>query len=679
MQSIMSVRTGSRFDEAFHYDQCPLENREDIRILTLLERGGQPTDLIECTLSTRILSTALDNDEDPYEALSYSWGTGEPDRQIRISVGNSKPYLFRVRSNLFAALKRLRLLDTPRPLWIDAICIDQENHEEKNAQVPKMPQIYNGAQNVCVWLGDEEAAQGSGLAFNYMDRILNLKDFDRLVRDKRTPEEWKALASVMKKPWFSRRWVIQEIALAKRATIYSGTNQIPWSDFAEAVALLEDVRPETQLISNSNDIMNSDNQSFLHEFLYEIPHLAATQLVNSTLDIFRKSEDGLVMEKNFPLEVLISDFSAFKVSRPHDVIYAVLALAKDVYARSKRREDLNSTSVSSSLVATDPLVARATKNPLVARAIKKMNDRVFYVDYDKDIVEVCKEFLSYTINNGNSLDIICRPWVPEEIKDFTTSTIPSWLITTLHTAFRIQLDGNYVRTNADTLVGRPNQGKRNYNASSTTSVLGFCFGEDRKKLSLFVDGFIIDVVDRVEACAKDGKIPKEWLGTGAWNNQSADPPERFWRTLVASRGPGGSNCPRFYPRACKSLKSEPYRGDISTKELLNKAPSTIVTRFLRRVQAVTWMKRLITTRRDFLGLAPEVCRKGDLICILYGCSVPIILRKRHTNPFANHYEFIGECYVHGLMDGEALAIQRKEHREADGKRVDTERQTFEIR
>ena len=377
------------------------------------------------------------------------------------------------------------------------------------------------------------------------------------------------------------------------------------------------------------------------------------------------------MERNFPLDVLISDFSAFKVTRPHDVIYAVLALAKGVYSQPKRSENLDSPSVQSSPVTTDPVATRF---------VEKLTERVFYVDYEKDFVEVCKEFLSYTIKTGKSLDMICRPWVPEEADDVTTSTKPSWLLTTLHTAFRIQSNGKYVRKNADTLVGRPNQGERNYNASSTTQVLGFGFGEGRKRLSLFVEGFIIDAVHQTEACAENGKIPKEWLAAGRWYDQSANPPERFWRTLVASRGPGGSNCPRFYPRACKFLKSQLYRGDISTMELLQKAPSTIVTRFLRRVQEVIWMRRLFTTLRSSLGLAPQESRKGDLICILYGCSVPVILRRHAANPSDIHYyEFIGECYVHDLMDGEALTIKKKEHREVDGKREETERQRFEIR
>ena len=670
----MFETTASRFDEIFRYDQCPLTNREEIRILTVLEHGGWPDRSIECKLGTRILSTAVDNDRDPYEALSYNWGTGQIDRQIGIYVGNSRPYNFGVRSNLFAALKRLRLRDAPRPLWIDAICIDQENPEEKNAQVPKMPRIYNGAQNVCVWLGDEQADQGSGLAFNYMRRTLNLEDFDRLIGDSRTPHEWTALESVMTKPWFSRRWVIQEIALAKRATIHCGPHQIAWSDFAEAVTLFQEVKPETQIISKSSIIMPTNNLISLNEFLYEIPQLAATQLVNSTLDIFRKSEDGLIIEKTFPLEVLISDFSAFKVTRPHDVIYAVLALAKGVYSRPKRSENLDSPVAQSSPVAADPGASRLAES-LATRFVETLTERVFYdVDYEKDFVEVCKEFLSYTIRTGKSLDMICRPWVPEE----ATSTKPSWLITTLHTAFRIQPNGKYVRNNADTLVGRSNQGGRNYNSSSDKPVQGFKFGEGTKRLSLFVEGFIIDSVDKIEACAKDGKIPKEWLATGGWHDQSANPPERFWRTLVASRGPGGSNCPRFYPRACKNLKSQLYGGDISTMELLDKAQSTIVSRFLRRVQEVIWMRKLFTTRRDYLGLAPQETMKGDLICILYGCSVPVILRKRE-NPFDTHYKFIGECYVHDMMDGEALKIKKKEHEEAGGKREETEKIRFEIR
>lgn len=107
--------------------------------------------------------------------------------------------------------------------------------------------------------------------------------------------------------------------------------------------------------------------------------------------------------------------------------------------------------------------------------------------------------------------------------------------------------------------------------------------------------------------------------------------------------------------------------------------------FLRRVQSVVWKRSLISTSREhFLGLAPSKAKEGDLICILYGCSVPVVLRRMcgeasedipiyptrgtttnedivprvSSNKNDHYYKFIGECYIHGMMDGEALRHQR---------------------
>ena len=91
------------------------------------------------------------------------------------------------------------------------------------------------------------------------------------------------------------------------------------------------------------------------------------------------------------------------------------------------------------------------------------------------------------------------------------------------------------------------------------------------------------------------------------------------------------------------------------------------------------MRRLFTTLRSSLGLAPQEGTKGDLICILYGCSVPVLLRRHNANKSDIYYEFIGECYVHDLMDGEAFTIQKKSLREPLGKHEDPMRRRFEIR
>ncbi|GKZ38225.1 hypothetical protein AbraIFM66950_010254 [Aspergillus brasiliensis] len=67
------------------------------------------------------------------------------------------------------------------------------------------------------------------------------------------------------------------------------------------------------------------------------------------------------------------------------------------------------------------------------------------------------------------------------------------------------------------------------------------------------------------------------------------------------------------------------------------------------ITLATSYRRLMISSKDYIGLVPSRTQEGDLICVLFGCSVPVILRKQD-----DHYIFIGECYVHGIMDGEAI-------------------------
>ena len=80
--------------------------------------------------------------------------------------------------------------------------------------------------------------------------------------------------------------------------------------------------------------------------------------------------------------------------------------------------------------------------------------------------------------------------------------------------------------------------------------------------------------------------------------------------------------------------------------------------FLKRVQAVIWNKKFFKSqgeirKKPLFGLAPESARGGDVICVLLGCSVPVILRPCHSLR-RDYFEFVGEAYVYGIMDGEAL-------------------------
>jgi hypothetical protein len=132
------------------------------------------------------------------------------------------------------------------------------------------------------------------------------------------------------------------------------------------------------------------------------------------------------------------------------------------------------------------------------------------------------------------------------------------------------------------------------------------------------------------------------------------PPEALWRTLVADRGPNGSDAPVFYRRTCRYVfKQSGFNSSINIEQLLNSITLPSAQEFLKRVQEVVWNRQLIKTKRGDLGLAPEMAEKGDLVCILYGCSVPVIIRELG----AGNHELIGECYIHGMMDGKAMEVQ----------------------
>ena len=780
-----------------YYKFCPLPSPSThIRILELCEGGPQTP--LHCTLTTRPLKSTL---HPSYEALSYHWGDGEPTEEITLKYKEKDfPDPFMVRPNLASALKQLRYRFRPRYLWIDAICINQDDNSERNVQVALMDSVYGGASEVCVWLGD--ADENSGLALNFIRRIVILDDFDRLAADSRTPHEWAALLDLMKREWFSRRWVVQEIALAKAARLYCGDSSADWSDFAVAVSLFEAVETEDRSISKT--IQRSKDYNQIPDFLGEINFLSATRLVDATSNLFRKAKSGEVQEKLLTLEALVSNLSAFKASRPHDTIYAVLPLAKGIRSIAKpykaaygaetpltstarlAADDRGSTPSSAredsdaplpvaesqpqdgepasfisrkatlpsvpeaqvqqsatpilnggpkeiplSSISEGPIQVIGSATPILnsvskARAIIKHTDRekglaklvskrlksivddnTFLIDYDAPFFDVCKDFLVFTVKMEGSLDIICRPWVP--VEGFPNNQAkPSWLITTEKAAFGFRPDRNYSRANADSLVGAPGLGKRNYNASKSTKVVpgsgsAWHFGTGAEAYSMFVEGFIIDEVRKKGPYAPDGIIINEWLAAGGWDDHTAEPPDQFWRTLVADRGPDGLYPPTFYPRACKAARNQSVRGShISTSSLIFYGKSTIVAKFARRVQEVIWMRRLITTKRDLLGLAPAETKKRDLICILYGCSVPVVLRTRSDDKTGKEYfQFIGECYVHGLMHGGAFDIQKdekdkrerkeKEEKEREGKEErgheseerkranDSAERTFELR
>ena len=105
------------------------------------------------------------------------------------------------------------------------------------------------------------------------------------------------------------------------------------------------------------------------------------------------------------------------------------------------------------------------------------------------------------------------------------------------------------------------------------------------------------------------------------------------------------------------------KGDID--ELFNMDPLIVFSnskecehldRFCHAFEEGLKRRRLLVTENGLIGSAPQTAEEGDVLCVLYGCSVPVILRKFQDE---NFYEFVGECYLHGFMDAEAIALHIK--------------------
>jgi hypothetical protein len=206
-----------------------------------LDPGGREFRLIELWPSAEsesircvLRSYSMDDDYPAYVALSYTWG-----RKERYDDINLNGIRFPVGKSLWQFLHHMRLRNKQITLWIDAICINQSNVKERNHQVQMMRQIYSNAQSVSVWLGEADDSCYSNVAMDYLAARKALVNENLKPGRLWNQRQAKGVLALCEKNYWRRIWIVQEIMLAKEATIYCGSKDVSWQKFEELVSKLQ--------------------------------------------------------------------------------------------------------------------------------------------------------------------------------------------------------------------------------------------------------------------------------------------------------------------------------------------------------------------------------------------------------------------------------------------------------
>lgn len=411
----------------------------------------------------------------------------------------------------------------------------------------------------------------------------------------------------------------------------------------------------------------------------------ATRLLDIIKRVFEWSGNGTILRRRLSLDVLVDLATFCETTDLRDTVFALLSLANDIDTHA----------------LPDPMKSKMALSP----------------DYSQPLLEVFARFVLHCCQQSSSLDIICRPWAPIENLSDMPSWIASrdnLPFGNASAGSRHRLHGKPLVGNSgkrvynahnDTIPeGRLGIDEATNRCNGSFFAKGIVLGEIETRSPRMASGVITKECLHTLLVNEDDRI---------WNMDS--PPDVFWRTLCADRDGQGNPGPLTYRSAMTTLQhiilqaeitgsrapfdanlmlasqeekenklyryharahtTQPElfdrvwdyaRGKVSavtidTEELLELGVPEDVKDFLQTVRNVVWNRRMFrATRRDggrkpLVGIIPRYTRVGDKLCIIYGCSVPVVLRKLMAEGGRPYWQLIGEAYVHGYMDGEALS------------------------
>ncbi|CAG7558763.1 unnamed protein product [Fusarium equiseti] len=289
------------------YQYKALPNSSSIRIL-IVYPADDTSSALECDITTNDrLAILRGPDNKTFDAVSYVWGNGAHDIPLYCKAEGTYLYVSAVVDEM---LRSLRKGHKERRLWVDAVCLNQKDNQEKSIQVQQMGQIYRMADKVHIWLGPAEATTRLTFAF-LRTLVAKFEPLPGQAMDPTTEEilqtfeetfqhrNFQSVLGLLQKSWFTRRWTLQEGFLARDAILRCGDSKVSWHWFTEALKLIHTRSHELQGIQNDNSALYALN----------------------VLEILRKPEDLLS---------LLWTLHMSQCSDHRDRIYSLLGLAQNM-------------------------------------------------------------------------------------------------------------------------------------------------------------------------------------------------------------------------------------------------------------------------------------------------------------------------------------------------------------
>lgn len=571
------------------------------------------------------------------------------------------------------ALKRLRDPHRTVSFWIDQLSINQGDLDERALQVSRMPLCYERAKRVVVWTGDE--VEHTALVFDLCKVLAQTARhrkkwpgpgslaFEAEGYGPRKAAIWTAVFDFYDRPVFTRCWCVQEIAMGLEVVVRCGEHYIRWEDLATAAQVLSQ-RPWVYALSWVRQAQGpapfvAETSSFGHL----LPGFLNVVMMNGIREEFRHT-GGL------PLENLLFHAGKFEASDPRDKVYSMFGLQS----------------------------SKVT--------LRDVND--IHADYRQSTAEVFTAGTRTCIMRSNSLNI-CG--MTSSMPSKCTDNLPSWVPDYASNAESVA-----------TSLSRP-EPTNPYKACGDVAILAEWPYENRKDL-LVASACKADVATAVSERALRpmepavGSLTEDWAAladqcydeSGRYQNGEFGP-GAFCRTLT---GDCDGPC-RQYPAPASFYSSlstylvrhftyhvmdvekatgtllnpeSPVRMSRTISTLVHApkganpdwfpgAPEAVPGESLVAKEAffiASLNRKFFVTRRGYMGIGPKDMQPDDEIHVLSGTSVPFVMRKVTDEADASTidlaaedglvlYRMIGECYVHGIMQGEAT---RRDDAEWDG-------------